>query len=546
MKPEGAIEPEAPEQLEELLTKSAATARSSPRSAMRLARRALGIATKSGARLAEGRAHHLIGQAEVFLGNYDAGMERMEHGRRIFAELGDRAWLATSHNGIGALHYRTGDLRNALATLSEGLAIAGEMDILARVMLRGNIALVYRDLGDYEGSLRILLELLAEQDEENHLTRSQLFDSIATVYATLHDLDNCIAYQHRSLDAARRAGYAYGEAMALGNLGAAHNDAGRPREALEFLARALEICRELDDAEGAARALHNIGVSHEAMGEYATALRYLRLALKSDPAGVRTGSRGHSLAMIGAIERKRGEYGAALRSSEKALAIAVAIDDIELEYDMHNQLSLIHEAMGNHPEALRHCREYAAKKERVGSEKMRRAVAELQIRFDVEEAAREREIYRLKSEGLERELLNKSRELTSMALRLVERGEVLDTVKAGLRQVLMVQNGSAHPLLHAVLRQVDTSAHADIDWSAFESQFTQVHPDFIRNLSERHPQLTPAELKICALMKINLSTKEMANLLCLSVRNIENHRYRIRKKLGLDPAASLGSHIASL
>ena len=68
----------------------------------------------------------------------------------------------------------------------------------------------------------------------------------------------------------------------------------------------------------------------------------------------------------------------------------------------------------------------------------------------------------------------------------------------------------------------------------------------MRMLSQRYPNLTPGELKVCALLKVNLSNKEIANLLSVSIRNVESHRYWIRKKMGLSSDVNLSVYLAGM
>jgi DNA-binding CsgD family transcriptional regulator len=69
------------------------------------------------------------------------------------------------------------------------------------------------------------------------------------------------------------------------------------------------------------------------------------------------------------------------------------------------------------------------------------------------------------------------------------------------------------------------------DWQTFERHFHQLHQGFIQRLAERHPALTPTELKICSLLKTNCSTKEIAAILCISRHTVDGHRVSIRRKL---------------
>jgi DNA-binding CsgD family transcriptional regulator len=96
------------------------------------------------------------------------------------------------------------------------------------------------------------------------------------------------------------------------------------------------------------------------------------------------------------------------------------------------------------------------------------------------------------------------------------------------------------------MQQVDRSVHTQDDWAAFENQFQRVHPDYIRILSERYPVLSRTELRVCALLKVGLATKEIARLLNVSVRDIENHRYRIRKKLAIGAGGDLATFLAAV
>ncbi len=91
-----------------------------------------------------------------------------------------------------------------------------------------------------------------------------------------------------------------------------------------------------------------------------------------------------------------------------------------------------------------------------------------------------------------------------------------------------------------VLHELQDSLSAQADWSSFKEQFNQTYPEFLGRLSELYPTLTHQELKVCALVKIGLSTRQIANLLFLSKRSIDTHRYNVRKKLNLSPETDLG------
>jgi FixJ family two-component response regulator len=81
------------------------------------------------------------------------------------------------------------------------------------------------------------------------------------------------------------------------------------------------------------------------------------------------------------------------------------------------------------------------------------------------------------------------------------------------------------------------------DWESFARHFDQVHTDFIKRLKEKYPQLSPKDLKLCAYLRMNLVSKEIAPLLNISVRGVEISRYRLRKKMQLHAEVNLTDYM---
>jgi len=81
------------------------------------------------------------------------------------------------------------------------------------------------------------------------------------------------------------------------------------------------------------------------------------------------------------------------------------------------------------------------------------------------------------------------------------------------------------------------------DWIQFESYFNSAHQNFMDRLQEKYPSITSGDLRTCCLLRMNLSTKEMASLLNISVRAVELRRYRLRKKLNLEGTVNLNDFL---
>ena len=86
---------------------------------------------------------------------------------------------------------------------------------------------------------------------------------------------------------------------------------------------------------------------------------------------------------------------------------------------------------------------------------------------------------------------------------------------------------------------IEENISGEDEWAIFQTNFDRIHEKFFTNLKERYPDLTPGDLRLCALLRLNMPTKDMARMQNLSVRGIEAARYRLRKKLNLPEGQSL-------
>lgn len=156
-------------------------------------------------------------------------------------------------------------------------------------------------------------------------------------------------------------------------------------------------------------------------------------------------------------------------------------------------------------------------------------------------AQNEREINRLLAEKLETEVQHKNQELALATMHLVQKGEILTTLQEALEKALEKKQPvqTLQEDIRRIIRTLQFDTQLDEDWAHFAIHFDSVHGDFLKRLRERYPQTSPNDLRLCAYLRMNLSTKEIANLLNISVRGVEGSRYRLRKKLGLPGDANL-------
>ena len=100
--------------------------------------------------------------------------------------------------------------------------------------------------------------------------------------------------------------------------------------------------------------------------------------------------------------------------------------------------------------------------------------------------------------------------------------------------------------IRSVIATIKRNLNKRDDWKFFEEAFNNADQNFLKNLKKHHPTLTNNDLKLCAYLRLNLSTKEIAPLFGISVRSVEIKRYRLRKKMNLSQGTTLTDHIVSI
>ncbi|MDO5988983.1 transcriptional regulator [Flavivirga amylovorans] len=153
----------------------------------------------------------------------------------------------------------------------------------------------------------------------------------------------------------------------------------------------------------------------------------------------------------------------------------------------------------------------------------------------------DKKIVQLKNDSLKNEVKLKSKQLANTAMALVKKNESMLEIKS---ELIKNKNGFENALMYKrLLRKIDNSIGHEDEWQLFEYNFNQVHEEFFNQLKNKHPQLTHKDLKICAYIKMNLLTKEIAPLMNVSIRGLETHRYRLKRKLNLENDKSLVDYL---
>ncbi len=177
-------------------------------------------------------------------------------------------------------------------------------------------------------------------------------------------------------------------------------------------------------------------------------------------------------------------------------------------------------------------------------EQQRRRHAEEQERLkylhDLELDKSEKQIVQLKNEKLEAEINHKNKDLATVAMHLVEKGEFIGKIKDELIKIKgHPESEKLQDNFKKIIKVLSDEEKKDEDWEHFSLHFDKVHSDFLLALKQRYPNLSANDLKMSGFLRMNLSSKEIAQLMNISVRGVEISRYRLRKKLAIPTEVNL-------
>ncbi len=131
-------------------------------------------------------------------------------------------------------------------------------------------------------------------------------------------------------------------------------------------------------------------------------------------------------------------------------------------------------------------------------------------------------------------------------MNIIHKSQILIDMKTRLLGLIEKGSGFEKEELRKLVRRIDRELDDSQSWSVFETNFDRVHENFFQRLRERHSSLTPKDLRLCAFLRMNLSSKEIAPLQNISIRSVEISRYRLRKKLDLIHNKNLTEYIMGI
>lgn len=467
---------------------------------------------------------------------------------------------------LGKIYNRLGSSLKAFENLMLALSIAeeepyGQMskkDLHQYSQLLNEVGRSYYFLDNPEKSLTIYKKALevakycAGDSADYASTRlvARVYNSIGSVYVVFKEFDKASNYYIKALEMIEPDSSPLEYADLLNNIGITYKEKGNVEKAIEYHNYAYTIREREKDTVGLIKSLNNIGMAHMVAGNLKEGIRWAKKALYYADMQHNFHSARVSTEGISEAYKELGDYRSALHfyqrfkvlndsvinsesinrmsQMEKQLAIEKQLREQELEREIQKQINsrkrliyfIILGAVVLSLLILGLL--FYAQRNKIKHQQLMHSHLEL-----------ESHNLSLEKEKLKSELEFRNKELATNVMYLVNRNEQITRIGEKLIKNKGIFKTEGQKVVQEIIQELNAASSMDA-WKEFEIRFQQVHTDFYKKLLDAVPNLTLNERKLCAFLRLNMTTKEISAITFQSVNSIIMARSRLRKKLGMD------------
>ncbi len=517
--------------------------------------------------------------------------------RELAKDLENELYLGRSFNDLGVYYWTQSQLDSSIWSFKQALKVFQKIEIKDRENATlNNLGNLYADKGDYDEAVNYYLQSIKIKEElgvRRDLATS--YNNIGNIYVESNDLEKGKQYYDKSLELALEFNDTATLTVCYSGIAMIHQNQKEFRKAINYSARALSLSRKSNNQYAVALNLGNMGQNYYRISNFDSSLYYLEQASMINS---EIGNQ-HALAInyreMARVLIDKNMFNQALNQLQNSLNIASEIEAMREVMHGYEVYSYLYEKKRDYLQSLEYYKKFKTVQDSILNEETKLKMNELELSYETEKKEKEiaeqnLEIETLKKAALiegfrrkwligglvvavmlggltyysqrqrlkrqklesekkrlevENELTIKKKELTTHTLHLVQKNDLLDDLSVKLRELKKSPQVNKTEINH-LIQKIKSDKVADKDWDNFKLYFDQVHEDFDNKLRQYFNDLTSNEIRLAALMKMKLSTKEIASILNISPDSVNKARYRLRKKLNMDSEDRLEDFILAL
>ena len=482
-------------------------------------------------------------KAENLEGNFEKALDLNNNSIKIAYELQNGLKLSDAHQQKATIFLDNGNYNNALRELilaSKALDTLEKKSPLKEAIIKVGVGRTETLRNNYLEAIPYLkdgISIFENIEHEKWLAISYM--ELGNTYYSLKDYDNALLYYNKGLEISKDNKWNYFIAPYLENIGAVYLDTEKYDKALNNFFASNKISSKHGSINNQIIFFNDIASAYFGKKDYNNALKNYNKAIQiADSIG--------SLDNLSDNYKERAEVFEAIHNYKKAtldykkhILLNDSIFDIAKTKQI-DELKTQYETEKKEHQILLQNKEIDLLKQKEKNNNLQRLLLGIGFLLSIigVYAVRQKlKRNRLEKEKLDNELAFKKKELTTHALHLAKKNEVLEGLKQKAKEFNASDNSQNG--YQQLIRTINFDLKDDNNWENFTKYFQEVHKDFNSVVKQKFPEVTPNELRLMSLLKMNLSSKEIANILNISPAGIKKARYRLRKKLNINTDDSL-------
>ncbi len=503
-----------------------------PDSAFHLATLALQMAQEFDCRSAKAQSHQIIGVVLFHQGVYQESLRHLLLADVAFNELGQKKNSAETLNQLGLVYYSIKQPGLALQHHRKALSLFEELkDENGIADSYGCIGRLYEKRNELNEALLYQKKALAFYQKDNDKRgMATILENIGSIYEDQENYAIALDYFTRSLKLTEATGDSLSMIVNINNIGDNYRKTNNYAEAIEWTRKAVELAERLKDKYQISSAYKDLSKIYGLQGDYKNAYDNLEIGrnLYQDMYTQDASRQLELFQTLFEIERKNHDI--------QALEVDRKLSTI-IKITLASSLVLLGMLAG-----------VIISRQRLKIKGDKEIIAQNAQFYEAQNKLMKAEIENthLHEQKLRNELEAKAKSLTSHTLHIISKNKTLEAIQAKLDELLKEGHSDYRKHLKSLVKMIEHNFVQDKDWDDFRQIFEQVHQDFFHRLQLKAPELTPADLRLASLVRLNIPSKDISVLLGISSDSLRIARYRLRKKLGLIQGESLSHFIGSL